>query len=1041
MKKTRFLLTSALLSVCLLLISGTAGNAQMIQTFPHFEDFESFNTCGTVCGMGCTLPLTSFWFNDPFGDGLDWTVDENGTPSGNTGPSTDHNPGTSNGNYLYTEASSTCSNDSAFLITPFLDFSNLQAPTMDFWYHMFGGSMGTLHVDVSLDSGTTWVRDIITPITDNQNIWQQQIVKLNAYAGDTIVIRMRAITGNTFTSDMAIDDFRIYELPPVDLGVEEILRPISGCGLGLDSIQVRIHNYGGANFEPGDTVYGYYQIDSLPIVSHLFVLTDTIYACGGTLDLTFPIPGDFSQVGNYNVGAWTAQPGDGDNTNDSTSTLIRNFSIRTVFPYFDNMESGPADWSSDGVYNTWAFGTPIKNVIIGAASGINAWTTGGLGTGDYADDEHSWVENLNCFDFTNQTNLWVAASIWYNSEFSWDGTQLQYSTDGGLTWSTLGAVNDPHNWYNDNSILGLLNAGFGQEGWTGRQSSGNGSGGWITAKYDLGFLMGQPEVRFRFFMAADGSIHDDGFAFDNFVIAEPPPPPNLGPDVTLCDTIYQLDGNVGPGFYIWDHGPVGAALAVDTTGEYILTYTDTLGLCSKDTVQVTLLKTFYPDLGPDTLLCAGDVTQLDAGNDTNVVSYLWSTLATTQTISVNSGGTYSVSVTTTDGCVKADTINVSAVTTPTVDLGPDTLVCDVVLTLDAGIPGAQYSWNTLDTTQTITVSSSGTYSVSLTACGTTVSDTVVVTLNGVPNINLGNDTTGCGTLTLDAGTFSSYAWTPSGNTAQQETFTSSGIATCTVTDAAGCPNTDSILVTILPLPTPQVAPADTFFCSGDSMCISLTSVDSTNSYLWSTGSTDGSICVNIPGQYWVICTDSNGCQGNDSSTVTVLAEPVVSITVDTTLCPTIFFTGTNTGGMVSNWDWNFGDQSTGQGDTISHTYTSKDTFTVVLTASNACGLGTAMVDVPINCEIGIEDMFPNGAFALYPNPNQGAFTLDFTGITGGSVNWEILNLLGQSLLKSEPVVLRGDRSFPVDLTDLPAGTYLAKVTIGGIPLLRRVVIQ
>ena len=1025
----------------LLLLFFAAGNAQIIQTFPHFEDFENFNTCGTVCGNVCTLPLTSFWVNVPFGDDIDWTVDENGTPSGNTGPSTDHNPGTTTGNYLYTEASGSCSNDSAFLITPFLDFSQLQAPTMDFWFHMFGGDMGTMHIDVSRDSGNTWDRNVTPAFTANQNIWQQKIVKLSNYAGDTILIRIRGNTGGGFTSDMAIDDFRFYELPPIDLGVEEILAPISGCGLGTDSIRFRVHNFGGANFLPGDTVFASYQIDTNPAVNQIFILTDTIAACGGSIDLIFASPADFSQVGAYNLSVRTDQPGDGDNTNDTLNTVIWNYAIVNTYPYFDNLENGSSEWLSDGVNNTWAFGTPIKNVIIGAASGSNAWVTGGLGTGDYSNDEASWVENLNCFDFTGQSNLWVAASIWYNAEFSWDGAQLQYSTNGGQSWLTLGNDGDPFNWYNDNSILGLLNAGFGQEGWTGRQSSGNGSGNWITAKYDLSFLSGQPDVRFRFFMGTDGSVTDDGFAFDNFTIATPPPQPNLGPDVTICDTAYTLDGTVGPGFYTWDHGPTGSSISVDTTGEYILTYTDTLGLCSMDTVIVTLEKTYYPDLGPDTLLCAGDSTLLDAGSDTIIAAYQWSTMSSSQAITVNTGGIYWVSVTSTDGCVKSDTIEVGAVTTPVVNLGPDTLVCDVSFVLDAGTPGATYGWNTGDSTQTITVTTSGTYSVNMTACGSTVSDAVQVTLNGIPNIDLGPDTTGCGAVTLDAGNWSSFDWSPSGNTNRMETITGSGTTICTVTDSAGCENSDTIGVTILPLPTPTVNPADTFFCSGDSICISLASIDTSNTYLWSTGETTSSICVTIPGQYWVICTDSNGCQGNDSSTVSVLAPPTVTFSVDTSNCPTLLFSGSNTGGAVSSWDWSFGDNTTGTGDTVSHTYASKDTFTVVLTASNACGTGTETEEVIINCEIGIEDEIGSGTFSLYPNPNNGSFNIDFWGIQGESVELAVLNLLGQPLWESTPQTIRGARSIPIQLDQLAKGTYLVRVKVGGEQIFRRITIQ
>ena len=65
--------------------------------------------------------------------------------------------------------------------------------------------------------------------------------------------------------------------------------------------------------------------------------------------------------------------------------------------------------------------------------------------------------------------------------------------------------------------------------------------------------------------------------------------------------------------------------------------------------------------------------------------------------------------------------------TLTVDLGPDTNVCNTSVILDAGNPGATYLWNTKEKTQTITVDSSGTYYVTVTQGNLTVTDTIKVT--------------------------------------------------------------------------------------------------------------------------------------------------------------------------------------------------------------------------------------------------------------------------------------------------------------------------
>ena len=82
-----------------------------------------------------------------------------------------------------------------------------------------------------------------------------------------------------------------------------------------------------------------------------------------------------------------------DNLN-ATGCLPWSFTTRSAvviseFPYWENFEKGEAEWHSYGQFSTWAFGTPRKGVIQGAASGSNAWVTGGLGIGTYASSK-SW---------------------------------------------------------------------------------------------------------------------------------------------------------------------------------------------------------------------------------------------------------------------------------------------------------------------------------------------------------------------------------------------------------------------------------------------------------------------------------------------------------------------------------------------------------------------------------------------------------------------------------------------------------------------------
>ena len=184
-------------------------------SLPYTQNFDGFTTCAVsaICDYNCTLSAN--WFNvsnlvTNIGDEMDWRPDANGTPTGGTGPSGDHTSGS--GNYLYIESSGDggngCRNATALLQSPCIDLCQYNQASLSFWYHMNGGSIGSLHVDVF--SNGEWVEDVITPLVGAQgDQWSEATVDLSAFGGEVIIARFRGITGNGFTSDIAIDDVSI----------------------------------------------------------------------------------------------------------------------------------------------------------------------------------------------------------------------------------------------------------------------------------------------------------------------------------------------------------------------------------------------------------------------------------------------------------------------------------------------------------------------------------------------------------------------------------------------------------------------------------------------------------------------------------------------------------------------------------------------------------------------------------------------------------------------------------------------------------------
>ena len=207
-------------------------------------------------------------------------------------------------------------------------------------------------------------------------------------------------------------------------------------------------------------------------------------------------------------------------------------------------------------------------------------------------------------------------------------------------------------------------------------------------------------------------------------------------------------------------------------------------------VTINVLPTV--DLGVDIIQCGGSVT-LDAVNVGS--TYLWSDASTAQTIIVSTTGTYYVTVTDGNGCTGTDVIDVTINALPTVDLGLDVTQCGGSVTLDAANVGSAYLWSDASTAQTLIVSTTDTYAVTVTdANGCTSADTVNVTIYTVSPVTI---TENAGVLTSDA--TSGNQWYEqtlgiiAGETNQTYTPTITGNYYVIVTDVNGCIDTSNVI--------------------------------------------------------------------------------------------------------------------------------------------------------------------------------------------------------------------------------------------------------
>jgi secreted PhoX family phosphatase len=170
------------------------------------------------------------------------------------------------------------------------------------------------------------------------------------------------------------------------------------------------------------------------------------------------------------------------------------------------------------------------------------------------------------------------------------------------------------------------------------------------------------------------------------------------------------------------------SLSYTQPGVYTVEATTVNGCSSKDTVTVNIVPLPVISLPPTITSCANITNILDAGNAG--ATYKWSTGALTQTITVNISNTYSVTVTTAEGCSATDNTVLTINPNPVADLGKDTTICttQTPFTLSVGTYSV-YRWSTGVATPTIQVSASDTYVVTVTdANGCTDVDEVVVTV-------------------------------------------------------------------------------------------------------------------------------------------------------------------------------------------------------------------------------------------------------------------------------------------------------------------------
>lgn len=422
---------------------------------------------------------------------------------------------------------------------------------------------------------------------------------------------------------------------------------------------------------------------------------------------------------------------------------------------------------------------------------------------------------------------------------------------------------------------------------------------------------------------------------------------------TICaGQVSTISATAGYSSYSWSNGQNTSSIQVSTPGNYFVTTTDVNGctaMSSTKTIVVNPLPAPVINAQGATSFCDGGSVVLDAGAGYN--SYAWSNGKTTPTNTINSSGTYWVTVTDGNGCsATAAAVEVTEWIPPTPEISSSTGIFTFCTNDGVSlftVSGYNYQWlkagNAIDgaTNSIYYPSGSGNYKVTLTdehGCSkTSALKSVTINTNPVPVISGPDVVCDGSSIVLNCGNFSSYSWS-NGSTSPTITVSSADNYSVVVTDANNCQGISAIKnITISALPTPVItAQGTTTFCEGGS--VMLDAGAGFNSYNWSNGKFTQTVTINSSGDYSVTVTNAAGCSATSSlATVNVWVLPVpevVSSSGNFTYC-------SNSGTYLTtlpgySYQWRKGNTDIDGATDQNYVPTSNGNYKVVITDEHGC---------------------------------------------------------------------------------------------------------
>lgn len=502
------------------------------------------------------------------------------------------------------------------------------------------------------------------------------------------------------------------------------------------------------------------------------------------------------------------------------------------------------------------------------------------------------------------------------------------------------------------------------------------------------------------------------------------PDVNTGMDAGICngDSVQLIA--TGGTVYSWtpatglSNSSIADPNASPTETTTYIVMSNNLGCIGSDTVTVTV-GLISANAGNDTTICKGESIQMNASGGT---SFSWLPVTGLSSPSVSNPvaspivtTTYTVTISS-GQCSDDEVITVFVDQPSVIQVSNDTILClggSINLIATGGV---SYSWapteglsNSFIANPVATPNYTNAYTVSaIDVNGCTSTETVIIDINPLPNVNAGNDAVICqgASVTLNVTGGNSFAWSPASSlsSAVISSPVASPVSTTdyivTATSTGGCTDKDTVKVTVNSSTLAVTNTSSDVICFGGntgSASVLASGGTGVYNYYWFPGAYSVSDVNNLSaGTYTVTITDPNtSCVKTSIITIGQPADLIAAFSPSVTVAEapvTIYFTNNSIGATA--YSWSFGDADVSTLTDPSHVYTNSGTYAVQLIASTSLCHDTAQVTVFIEDQA--EYTLPN---VFTPNGDLKNDIFTINGSAMENFNGKIFNRWGTKLFE------------------------------------------